>query len=64
MPHKAVAEISKISNYRRLVAVKHGWHTNPLLDRKVIGGSARCSCSCGCTCSCDVIVVGVVVVVQ
>ena len=24
VPHKAVAEVSKIANYRRLVAVKHG----------------------------------------
>ena len=24
VPHKAVAEVSKIANYRRLVAVNHG----------------------------------------
>ena len=24
VPHKAVAEVSKIANYRRLVAVQHG----------------------------------------
>ena len=24
MPHKAVAEVSKIANYRRFVAVSHG----------------------------------------
>ena len=29
VPHKAVAEISKIANYRRLVAVNHGSQSQP-----------------------------------
>ena len=27
VPHKAVAEVSRIAHYRRLVAVKHGWQS-------------------------------------
>ena len=56
VPHKALAEVSKIANFRRLVVVKHG------SPSKSTDGSAQCSCSCNC--SCDVVVVGVVVVVQ
>ena len=40
VPHKAVAEVSKIANSRRLAAVNHGSQSNPLMDRKVVGGSA------------------------
>ena len=29
VPHKAVAEVSKRANYRRLVAVNHGWQSEP-----------------------------------
>ena len=29
VPHKAVAEVSKIENYRRLVAVNHGSQSEP-----------------------------------
>ena len=29
VPHKAVAEVSKIANYRRLVAVNHGSQCEP-----------------------------------
>ena len=29
VPHKAVAEVSKIANYRRLVAVNHGLQRDP-----------------------------------
>ena len=52
VPHKAVAEVSKIASYRRLVAVSHGWQS------KSIDGC------CSCNDSCDVLVVPVVVVVQ
>ena len=29
VPHKAAAEVSKIANYRRLVAVNHGSQSEP-----------------------------------
>ena len=34
VPHKAVAEVSKIANYRRLVAVKHGSHSKSTAGSK------------------------------
>ena len=38
MPHKAVAEVSRIGNYRRgwLLRITDG-RANPLMDRKVVG---------------------------
>ena len=60
MPHKAVADVSKIANYRRLVAVKHGSQSKSTDGSKSVWRQRSCSCNC----SCDVIVIGVVVVVQ
>ena len=39
VPHKAVAEVSKRANYRRLVAVTHGSQSKSMMDQKVVGGS-------------------------
>ena len=60
MPHKAVADVSKIANYRRLVAVKHGSQSKSTDGSKSVWRQRSCSCNC----SCDVIVIGVVVVAQ
>ena len=38
VPHKAVAEVWQIANYRKLVAVNMDRRANPLLDRQVVGG--------------------------
>ena len=40
VPHKAVAEVSKIANYRSLVAVNHGSQSKSTDGSKVVGGSA------------------------
>ena len=41
VPHKAVAEVSKIGNLEeRFVVVSHGWQSKPTMDRKVVGASA------------------------
>ena len=58
VPHKAVAEVSKIANYRRLVAVNHGSQSKST-DGSKSGWRQR---SVGVVVV--VIVVGVVVVVQ
>ena len=51
VPHKAVAEVSKIANYRRLVAVNHGSQSEPT-DGPITGWRLR---------SVVVVVVGLVV---
>ena len=55
VPHKAVAEVSKIGNYRRLVAVNHGSQSKSDGSKS---GWRQCSVVV------VVIVVGVVVVVK
>ena len=38
VPRKAMAEVSKIGNLKeRLVVVNHGWQSESLMDRKVVG---------------------------
>ena len=38
IPHKAVAEVSKIGKvWESLVLVNHGWQNESTLDRKVVG---------------------------
>ena len=39
VPHKAVAEVAKIGNLlsERLVVVNHGWQSESLMDRQVVG---------------------------
>ena len=62
-----MAEVSKIANYRRLVAVNHGSQSKST-DGSRSGWRQRSGIvvvvDCSCNCSCNVIVVGVVVVVQ
>ena len=37
VPHKAVAEVSKMGNPEEsLVVVNHGWQSDPLMDYKVV----------------------------
>ena len=49
VPHKAVAEVSKIANSRRLVAVNHGSQSEPA-DGPTSGSRQR-SVDCSCNCS-------------
>ena len=42
VPHKAVAEVSKIGNlYRSLVVVNYGWQSESTDGRKVVGVDGR-----------------------
>ena len=47
VPHKAVADVSKIATYSRgwlwMVVVNHGWQSEPTDGPKVVGGCTGCS---------------------
>ena len=63
VPHKAVVKVSKIANYRRLVAVNHGSQSKST-DGSKSGWRQRSvvvvviNCSCYVTCSCDLMDMG------
>ena len=61
--HKAVAEVSKIANYTRLVAVNHASQSKSTDGSKWLE-AAQCACSCSCNVLVVVVVMVLVVVAQ